>query len=367
MTPTMTYFPAGPAAARARARADAPSPEPRPHGFLPERLPAQVLAGAWTDLDVLAHAAAAARTPQDARLLVERAGRAGELAVLRQRVGRLAPPRARAAAMRVAVIVAACGLSDLDPGVPVSRRYAHDDFLGLWASLAQRGEHERIVALPTLALLNWAPRHKPQRARTTDQLARGEVLVPIVRWSPSGHPLSRIDRLMLAAVRLEAQGIWLLRIAEGLAGRGPGDESVAMALCRFTRVQHVLRRQLRTEEVKLAMAPTTAQQRAVLVALADRGALEPPILLAADTVLGIGGRAGSSSRQRLRRHLPAGDRCRLSALERDCAALRTLAHRSGPEADAYREAQESLIVLRRTYTELVRTAVEPGPVRSLRP
>ncbi|MFJ2767047.1 hypothetical protein [Streptomyces sp. NPDC087300] len=361
MASTAMDLPAGSAAARAHD----PSYAPRPLGFLPERLPVQVLAGAWTDLDVLAHAAAVARTPEDARLLVEEAGGAGELAVLRQRVGRLSPPRARAAAMRVAVIAAACGWTALDPLAPESRRSAPDDFLGLWTSLAHRGDHERFVALPTLALLNWAPRHKPQRARTTDQLARGEVLVPIVRWSPSGRPLSRIDRLMLAAVRLEGQGIWLLRIAESLAGRGPGDETVGMALCRFTRIQHVLRRQLRTEAVKLAMAPTTEQQRAVLLALAERGALEPPVLLAADTVLGIGGRTGGTSRPQLRRHLPAGHRCRLSTLDRDCAPLRTLAHRSGPDADAYREAQESLIVLRRTYAELVRTAMEPGPMRPM--
>ncbi|QEU96060.1 hypothetical protein CP970_38610 [Streptomyces kanamyceticus] len=356
MAPTAMDVPAGSAVARVHD----PSDEPRPPGFLPERLPAQVLAGAWTDLDVLAHAAAVARAPEEARKLVERSGRAGELAVLRQRVNRLSPPRARAAAMRVAVIAAACGWSDLDPLAPESRRVARQDFLGLWASLAHRGDHERFVALPTLALLNWAPRHKSQRTRTTDQLARCEVLVPIVRWSPAGQPLSRIDRFMLAAVRLEAQGIWLLRIAESLAGRGPGDETVAMALCRFTRIQHVLRGQLRTETVKLAMAPTTAQQRGVLRSLAERGALEPPILLAADTVLGIGGRQGGTSRQQLRRHLPAEHRCRLSALDRDCAPLRTLAHRSGPDADAYREAQESLIVLRRTYTELVHTAMAPG-------
>ncbi|MEU7576250.1 hypothetical protein AB0B50_01400 [Streptomyces sp. NPDC041068] len=334
----------------------APSHDPRTHGFLPRRLPAPHLSGAWTDLDALAASAAAAPSREEARFLVENAARSGELTLLRRRVARLPQHRARAAAMRVAVVVAACGWTDLDPLAPVSRRAAHEEFLGLWAALAHRGDHQEFVALPTLSLLNWAPSRKPGRTVSVDQLARTESLVPIVRWSPKDQPLSRLDRLMLAGVRLEAHGIWMFRLAHSLAGRSPGDDSVAVALARLTRVQHALRRQLHLEERQMGPAPATGQQCAVLVALAEQGALEPPVLLTADAVLGMGGRMGGGSRHQLRRHLPDQHRAWLSALDRHSAGIHTLTHRRGPDADAYREAQESLVALRRTYAQLVRTA-----------
>ncbi|WP_069884384.1 hypothetical protein [Streptomyces luteocolor] len=340
-----------------------PSHDPRTHGFLPSRPPAAQLSGAWTELDALAVAAAAAPAREEARLLVERAARGGEVALLRGRVARLPQHRAEAAAMRVAVVAAACGWTGLDPQAPLSRRAAHEDFLGLWTALAHRAEHQELVALPTLSLLNWAPERKPSRGTSVDQLARSETLVPIVRWAPPDQPLSRLDRLMLAAVRLEAHGIWLSRLAGTLAGRAPGDEAVGIALGRLTRVQRCLRGQLHQEERALALAPASAQQRGVLGALAERGALEPPVLLTADAVLGMGGRLGGGSRHQLRRHLSDRHRAWLAALDRHSAGVRTLTHRRGPDADAYREAQESLVALRRTYTQLVRTAMgaAPGP------
>ncbi|MEV5981381.1 hypothetical protein [Streptomyces sp. NPDC052114] len=335
----------------------APPHDPRKHGFLPSRPPAPRLSGAWTELDVLARAAASAPAREDARLLVERAARTGELALLRARVARLPQHRAEAAAMRVAVTVAACGWTDLDPRAPLSRRAAHEDFLDLWAALTHRAEHQQFVALSTLSLLNWTPERKPGRSVPADQLARSEALVPIVRWAPPDRPLSRLDHLMLAAVRLEAHGIWLCRLADTLAGRAPGDEAVGAALGRLARIQRCLRGQLRQEEGALAFAPASGQQRAVLGALAEQGALEPPVLLTADAVLGMGGRLGGGSRHQLRRHLPDRHRARLAALDRHSAGVRTLAHRRGPDADAYREAQESLVALRRTYTRLVHTAM----------
>ncbi|MCZ0975596.1 hypothetical protein O1L55_38920 [Streptomyces albulus] len=58
----------------------------------------------------------------------------------------------------------------------------------------------------------------------------------------------------------------------------------------------------------------------MLGALAEQGALEPPVLQAADAVLGIGGRRlGEGRRQHLRRHLPAQHRAWLSAMDRHCA------------------------------------------------
>ncbi|MEU6124912.1 hypothetical protein, partial [Streptomyces sp. NPDC047123] len=353
--------------------APAPSPEPAAvaraatplhpltHGFLPRRLPVPHLSGAWTDLDDLARAAAAAPSREVARLLVERACRDEELAVLRRRVARLSEHRATAAAMRMAVVVAACGWTGLDPHAPVSRRTANEQFLALWASLAHRSDHQQFVALPTLSLLNWTPVRKPGRAVAVDQLARAESLTPIVRWSAPGLPLSRLDRLMLATVRLEAHGTWLFRLAESLAGRTPGDDAVGVALSRMTRIQHALLRHLRLSAVQLNLAPATTQQCAVLDALAEQEALEPPVLLVSDAVLGMGGRMGVGSRYQLRRHLPARHRAWLSTLDRRSAALRTLAHRRGPDADAYREAQESLVALRCAYAGLVRTAGTPSP------
>ncbi|MET8685317.1 hypothetical protein ABZV77_13970 [Streptomyces sp. NPDC004732] len=333
---------------------------PLAHGFLPERLPAPRLSGAWTGLDALAHAAAAAPCREDARLLVEQACRSAELTVLRQRVARLSEHRARAATMRLAVIVAACGWTGLDPASPMSRRAVNEQFRTLWSSLAHRSDHPQFVALPTLSLLNWAPLRKPGRAMPVDQLARTESLVPIVRWSAGDQPLSRLDRLMLATVRLEAHGVWLFRLAETLAGRSAGDRSVSVALRRMTRIQHALHGQLRSSTVKLSLAPATGQQCAVLTSLAEQEALEPPVLLASDAVLGMGGRMGVGSRYQLRRHLPAQHRAWLSTLDRRSAAVRTLAHRRGPDADAYRDAQESLVALRCAYAELVRTAARPA-------
>ncbi|WP_063792520.1 hypothetical protein [Streptomyces atriruber] len=338
-----------------------PSDHPLAHGFLPERLPVPHLSGSWTRLDALAHAAAAAPCREDARLLVAEACRSAELTVLRQRTARLSEHRAKAAAMRVAVIVAACGWTDLDPVSPGSRRAANEEFRALWSSLAHRTDHPRFVALPTLSLLNWAPLRKPGRAVPVDQLARTESLVPIVRWSAGERPLSRLDRLMLATVRLEAHGVWLFRLAETLAGRSPGDCAIAVALRRMTRIQHTLQGQLRSSTAKLSHAPATGQQCAVLTSLAEQEALEPPVLLASDAVLGMGGRMGVGSRYQLRRHLPAQHRAWLSTLDRRSAGVRTLAHRRGPDADAYRDAQESLVALRCAYAELVRTAMQPAP------
>ncbi len=255
-----------------------------------------------------------------------------ELSALRQRVSRLSPRNAEAAAMRVAVIAVACGWGGLDPLAPAARKVADEAFLDLWAAIAQRIDHDQFVALPTLALHNWAPERKPRRHIPIDQLARTEPLVPIVRWAPEGQPLSRLDRLMLAATRLEAHGIWLFRLAETLAGRSPDDSSTPTALRRLVRIQHALRAQLRAETAELADAPAaTTPQSAVLAALAEQGALEPPVLQAADAVLGIGGRrVGEGGRQHQRRHLPAQHRAWLSAMDRHCAPVRTLAHRGGP-------------------------------------
>ncbi|MEU5772852.1 hypothetical protein ABZ819_06040 [Streptomyces venezuelae] len=338
-----------------------PDPDnPLVHGFLPQRLPAPHLAGGWTDLDALARAAAAAPCREEARLLVEEACRTTELPALRLRVARLSEHRAKAAAMRMAVIVAACGWTDLDPTSSRAGRVAEERFLALWTSLAHRSDHTRLVGLPMLSLLNWAPLRKPGRALPVDQLARTEPLVPIVHWSAGDQPLSRLDRLMLATVRLEAHGVWLFRLAESLAGRSPGDRSVSVALCRMTRVQHALHGQLRSNAVKLSLAPATGQQCAVLAALAEQEALEPPVLLAADAVLGMGGPMGAGSRCQQRRHLAARHRAWLSTLDRRSVAVRTLAHRRGADADAYRDAQESLVALRCAYAELVRTAARPA-------
>ncbi|WP_277759979.1 hypothetical protein [Streptomyces lydicus] len=334
--------------------------DPCAHGFLPERPPVRSLIGTWTRLDAMARAAAIAPDREAAVALVERAHRADELAALRQRVSRLSLRNAEAAAMRIAVIAVSCGWCGLDPQAPAAREVADEAFLDLWAAIAHRIDHDQFVALPTLALHNWAPERKPRRHIPIDQLARTEALVPIVRWAPEGQPLSRLDRLMLAATRLEAHGIWLFRLAETLAGRSPDDSSTPTALRRLVRVQHALRAQLLAEAAELAAAPATPQQRAVLGALAGQGALEPPVLQAADAVLGIGARRmREGRRQLLRRHLPAQHRAWLSAMDRHCAPVRTLAHRGGPDAAVYREAQESLIALRRTYTALVQAAARP--------
>ncbi|MEU9121756.1 hypothetical protein AB0C96_18170 [Streptomyces sp. NPDC048506] len=343
------------------AVAGAPAPhDPCAHGFLPERPPVRSMIGTWTRLDAMARAAAVAPDREAAVALVERARHAEELSALRQRVSRLSTRNAEAAAMRIAVIAVSCGWSGLDPQAPAAREVADEAFLDLWAAIAHRIDHDQFVALPTLALHNWAPERKPRRHIPIDQLARTEALVPIVRWAPEGQPLSRLDRLMLAATRLEAHGIWLFRLAETLAGRAPDDSSTPTALRRLVRVHHALRAQLHAEAAELAAAPATAQQRAVLAALVEQGALEPPVLQAADAVLGVGGRRmGEGRRQQVRRHLPAQHRAWLSAMDRHCAPVRTLAHRGGPDAAVYREAQESLIALRRTYTALVQAAARP--------
>ncbi|MDC7338841.1 hypothetical protein PQR15_22945 [Streptomyces lydicus] len=341
-------------------RAGAPAPRPRAHGFLPERPPVRAMIGTWTRLDAMARAAAVAPDRAAAVALVERARRAEELTALRQRVSRLSLRNAEAAAMRIAVIAVSCGWCGLDPQAPAAREVADEAFLELWAAIAHRIDHDQFVALPTLALHNWAPERKPRRHIPIDQLARTEALVPIVRWAPEGQPLSRLDRLMLAATRLEAHGIWLFRLADTLAGRSPDDSSTPTALRRLVRVQHALRAQLHAEAAELAAAPATPQQGAVLGALAEQGALEPPVLQAADAVLGIGAggwaRGGASCCAGT-----SGAAPRLA--QRDGPALRpvrTLAHRGGPDAAVYREAQESLIALRRTYTALVQAAARPG-------
>ncbi|MFF4606733.1 hypothetical protein ACFY12_28875 [Streptomyces sp. NPDC001339] len=338
------------------------SHDPCAHGFLPERPPVRSMIGTWTRLDAMARAAAVAPDREAAIALVERARRADELSALRQRVSRLSVRNAEAAAMRIAVIAVSCGWCGLDPQAPAAREVADEAFLELWAAIAHRIDHDQFVALPTLALHNWAPERKPRRHIPIDQLARTEPLVPIVRWAGEGQPLSRLDRLMLAATRLEAHGIWLFRLAETLAGRSPDDCSTPTALRRLVRVHHSLRTQLLSEAGELAAAPAaTPQQRAVLTALAEQGALEPPVLQAAEAVLGVGGRRmGEGRRQLLRRHLPAQHRAWLSAMDRHCAPVRTLAHRGGPDAAVYREAQESLIALRRTYTALVQAAARPA-------
>ncbi|MGX7759340.1 hypothetical protein ACWQ06_11850 [Streptomyces angustmyceticus] len=351
--PPTSPAPTGPASATPH--------DPCTHGFLPERPPVRSMIGTWTRLDAMARAAAVAPDREAAVALVERARRAGELSALRQRVSRLSLRNAEAAAMRIAVIAVSCGWCGLDPQAPAAREVADEAFLDLWAAIAHRIDHDQFVALPTLALHNWVPERKPRRHIPIDQLARTEVLVPIVRWAPEGQPLSRLDRLMLAATRLEAHGIWLFRLAETLAGRSPDDSSTPTALRRLVRVQHALRAQLLAEATDLTAAPATPQQRAVLGALAEQGALEPPVLQAAEAVLGIGGRRmGEGRRQLLRRHLPAQHRAWLSAMDRHCAPVRTLAHRGGPDAAVYREAQESLIALRRTYTALVQAAARPA-------
>ncbi|WP_251076794.1 hypothetical protein [Streptomyces benahoarensis] len=335
--------------------------DPRAHGFLPERPPVRSMIGTWTLLDALARTAALAPGAADAVAAVERSGRAGELTALRQRVSRLSPRNAEAAAMRIAVIAVACGWSGLDPQAPAARRRADTGFLDLWSAIAHRIDHDQFVALPALSLHNWAPERKPRRHLPIDQLARTEQLVPIVRWAPESEPLCRLDRLMLAVTRLEAHGIWLFRLAETLAGRAPDDSSTRTALRRLVRIQHALRAQLHEEAAELADAPATARQSEVIGTLAGQGALEPPVLQAADAVLGIGGRRmGEGGRQLLRRHLPAHHRAWLSAMDRHCAPVRTLAHRGGPDAAVYREAQESLIALRRTYTALIQSAAAPA-------
>lgn len=334
--------------------------DPCAHGFLPERPPVRSLIGTWTRLDAMARAAAIAPDREAAVALVERAHRADELAALRQRVSRLSLRNAEAAAMRIAVIAVSCGWCGLDPRQPAAREVADEAFLDLWAAIAHRIDHDQFVALPTLALHNWAPERKPRRHIPIDQLARTEALVPIVRWAPEGQPLNAAGPV--DAGRDPPGGAWDLALParrnpcgtvtrrllhpDGAAPSGPGPARAA--------------RQLLAEAAELAAAPATPQQRAVLGALAGQGALEPPVLQAADAVLGIGARRmREGRRQLLRRHLPAQHRAWLSAMDRHCAPVRTLAHRGGPDAAVYREAQESLIALRRTYTALVQAAARP--------
>ncbi|KAA6221684.1 hypothetical protein CP973_06620 [Streptomyces albofaciens JCM 4342] len=371
MAPTApTTVLAPPAEPTADPAADIPAPIPDPlvHGFLPARPPVRTMGGTWAWLSELAGAIATAPDRGAARALVADAGREGMLTALRQRVSRLSPRNADAASLRVAVIAAACGWSGLDPLAPGSRHAADPAFLDLWSAVAHRVGHQQFVALPTLALLNWAPERKPRRHLPIDQLARTEPLVPVVSWSPEGRPLGRLDRLMLASTRLEAHGIWLFRLAGTLAGRDPGDASTGTALRRLVRVQHALRAQLQSEAAALRAAPEPEWQGTVLAELAGLGALDPPVFQAADAVLGMGGRrAGDTGRHQLRRHLPARNRAWLSALERHCVPVRTLAHRGGPDAAVFREARVSLIALRRTYAGLVRCAARPagGPLTAV--
>ncbi|WP_030680535.1 hypothetical protein [Streptomyces rimosus] len=359
--PTTVPAPAAEPPADPAAGIPAPISDPQAHGFLPARPPVRTMAGTWVWLSELAGAVATAPDRDTARALVARAGQEGVLTALRQRVSRLSPRNADAASLRVAVIAAACGWSALDPLAPASRRAADPAFLGLWSSVAHRVDHQQFVALPTLALLNWAPERKPRRHLPIDQLARTEPLVPVVRWSPEGQPLGRLDRLMLATTRLEAHGIWLFRLAGTLAGRDFGDACTGTALRRLVRVQHALRAQLQAEAAVLRAAPEPGWQSTVLAELSGLGALEPPVFQAADAVLGMGvRRAGDTGRQQLRRHLPVRHRAWLSALDRHCAPVRTLAHQGGPDAAVFREARESLIALRRTYAGLVHCAARPA-------
>ncbi|MEU2787750.1 hypothetical protein [Streptomyces sp. NPDC007100] len=330
-----------------------PAHDPRAHGFLPERPPVRTMAGTWSRLTVLAGAAVAAPDRETACDLVARAARDGVLAALRQRVSRLSPRNADAAAMRVAVTVAACGWTGIDPVAPAARRTADAAFLDLWSAIAHRVDRQEVVGLSTLALLNWAPERKPRRHLPIDQLARTEALVPVVRWSPQGQPLGRLDRLMLATTRLEAHGVWLFRLAGTLAGCDPADASTGTALRRLTRVLHALRAQLQSEAAVLRAAPAPARECAVLAALAAQGVLEPPVLQAATAVLMGARRSGDGRPRQPLRHLPARDRAWLCVMDRQCAPVRTLAHRGGPDAAAYREALETLIALRRAYTGLV--------------
>lgn len=161
--------------------------DPCAHGFLPERPPVRSMIGTWTRLDAMARAAAIVPDREAAVALVERAHRADELSALRQRVSRLSLRNAEAAAMRIAVIAVSCGWCGLDPQAPAAREVADGAFLDLWAAIAHRIDHDQFVALPTLALHNWVPERKPRRHIPIDQLARTEVLVPIVRWAPEDN------------------------------------------------------------------------------------------------------------------------------------------------------------------------------------
>ncbi|MFE6779157.1 hypothetical protein [Streptomyces sp. NPDC057702] len=455
-------------ASRAVARGAPAGPGERlAHGFLPERPPVRAMIGTWVRLDELAAEVALAPTRAAARALVTRAEAAGELATLRARVARLTHRHAEAAAMRVAVLAAACGWAHLDPtgqgptppepgrDVPGPEPTGPDPEPGarvtegladLWSALGHRLDQPHFVALPALALHNWATARKPRRHLPIDQLVRAEALVPVVRWAPAGEPLSRLDRLLLATTRLEAHGVWLFRLADALAhtlaAQGPDAPATATALRRLARVLHALRAQLAAEHQAVAAAPVTDQQRAIIAALVHaappprttpptvhghptdashstgpgpdaphatgprsatpprlgpppsvprargsrdesagragpraardgggavgRGAphlpttLEPPVLQAAEAVLGAGAqRAGESGRQSARRYLPAAQRAWLTALERQCAPVRHLAPRGGPVSMAYHEARTSLIALRLGYAHLLHAAQSP--------
>lgn len=389
------------------------------HGFLPERPPVRAMIGTWVRLDELASSVALAPSRDAARELVERAERAGELAALRARVTRLTHRHAEAAAMRVAVLAAACDWAHLAPTSAEPAERAGEGLADLWEALGHRLDQPHFVALPALALHNWTTARKPRRHMPIDQLVRAEALVPVVRWTPADEPLGRLDRFLLATTRLEAHGVWLFRLADALAHtlatQGPDAPATATALRRLARVLHALRAQLLAEQRAVADAPASEQQRTVIAALAraaaspgehagrarphsprlvgprppgprsadprpvgpraardgggavGRGAahlpatLEPPVLQAAEAALGTGARTGEASRQAVRRHLPATQRAWLTALERQCAPVRGLAPRGGPVSAAYHEARTSLIALRHSYAHLLHTAQSPSP------
>ncbi|MEU3960588.1 hypothetical protein AB0F42_12305 [Streptomyces buecherae] len=384
------------------------------HGFLPERPPVRAMIGTWVRLDELASSVALAPSRDAARGLVERAERAGELAALRARVARLTHRHAEAAAMRVAVLAAACDWAHPAPTSPEPAKRAGEGLADLWDALGHRLDQPHFVALPTLALHNWTTARKPRRHMPIDQLVRAEALVPVVRWTPADEPLGRLDRFLLATTRLEAHGVWLFRLADALAHtlatQGPDAPATATALRRLARVLHALRAQLLAEQRAVADAPASEQQRAVIAALARAAAspgehagrarphsprlvgprpadpgpvgpraardgggavgrgvahlpatLEPPVLQAAEAALGTGARTGEASRQAVRRHLPATQRAWLIALERQCAPVRGLAPRGGPVSAAYHEARTSLIALRHSYAHLLHTAQSRSP------
>ncbi len=328
--------------------------DPNARGFLPVRPPMAALTGQWAQLDLLAQLGARTSSQHEVHDAVGQAEQEGIFWGLRQRASRLAPRNAAAVSMRIGVIVAACGWPAMDPISPAARATVPPDFLDLWTTISSRLAQPRFTGLANLALLNWAPERKPRTSAEAEQAARKAALVPVIRFSEPDEELNRLDLLMLSAVRLEANSVWLFHLAQTLSTHAPASETSVSAIQRLTVVQNSLLAQVRRAQLRLSSAPiATAQQRRLIGILAQvpGGLLVPPTLFLLESMLGIS-TTKPGKRALQRRALPDSFRAPLASLDRQCSGLRGLSQLGGPAGAAARNAQTALITLQRAWSGL---------------
>ncbi|WP_425824752.1 hypothetical protein [Streptomyces fractus] len=319
--------------------------------------------GQLSALDVTAKVVSRCTDPEAARAVVREYEKTGGYTAIRNGLNKNSLRSRDGIAVRLAVIAAGCGWEPGDPWPGPGE--APEGFRELWEVIRQLSGVQRLVSLPVIAFGNWAPTHKRRSPPPPGRLVRSQNIQPLFSFAAPGAQPSRLDALMLSALRIEAHGAWVHELAPAVRRVEMRSANVAEILHRLIRILDYLDAVVRSEWHDVLAAAPTAQQRAAAALLSsgphtgipDR--LMLPVLQLVDSMTGIGParRRAHGTRDGARRCLGPEQQTLVLGLERYGTRLRAVAQADDRTGDLYYRMLCSLERLKHHYLLLVEAAV----------